>query len=169
MADLCLAFVGLQAHKVGGVGRGFSACRKKVVVIAAADGGDEKGKDIHDIPESGRDWNAEWARFKETGSNPAPAPLDETLREPLKTSSRYQRDKAMREKKAIENSKKKVSRPSTIRQQLSQQKGFMNLPPWRVLQKDWRFWVAVILILSLSTSLLNSLGSSTAPVTGGYL
>lgn len=97
------------------------------------DGGNDDA--YHDIPDSSIDWNKSWADFQASGGQ-STAPVG---REPLSREERTRR--------------KMVNQMRDVTE---------SLPTRQQLFADWRFWVALILVLSLFTAFVNS---TTAPVT----
>lgn len=90
----------------------------------------------HDIPRSSIDWNKSWADFQASGGR-SMAPSG---REPV-TKEEVARQKALKRLRSVSNS----------------------LPSRQRLFADWRFWVSIILALSLFTAYIQS--SSSVPHT----
>jgi len=89
-------------------------------------------KEQHKIPSSDVDWNSEWSRFTSSGMK-----SQVKGREPV--------PKAVLATKRSMNSAKRLTDSASA-----------SLPTWGQLRRDWRFWLAVILALSLLTSFLNT-------------
>lgn len=90
----------------------------------------------HDIPRSSIDWNKSWSDFQASGGR-SMAPSG---REPV-TKEEVARQKALNRLRSVSNS----------------------LPSRQKLFADWRFWVSIILALSLFTAYVQS--SSSVPHT----
>ena len=98
-------------------------------VFCAAAQDDKSDDDAHDIPQSSIDWNAKWAEFTASGMQ-SDAPKG---RQPL-TAAEKQRRNAMAKLRNASD----------------------NLPTRRQLFADWKFWVAIILALSLFSAFVQS-------------
>lgn len=85
----------------------------------------ENQKKPHEIPQSTIDWNAAWQNYKISGKQPM-----NKGREPAKQISKLER---------------------TVKQ--ARQK--FVLPPRAVLFKDWRFWLTVIVALSVFSAMVS--------------
>lgn len=100
--------------------------------VRAAKEDDPEPKEPHDIPQSAVDWNSEWSRFSASGMRSmAPEGREPTSKEELARQ------------RAINNVRKVTDK----------------LPSRQKLFADWRFWVAVIVALSLFTSFVQSTSS----------
>jgi hypothetical protein len=97
---------------------------------SAGGGGSE---DQYDIPQSDVDWNAEWSRFTSAGMV-SDAPKG---REPPSRSAKV----AMKAVSTVQASMNNVTN---------------NMPSREVLFADWRFWVGLILALSVFTAAVGS-------------
>ncbi|PXF44730.1 hypothetical protein BWQ96_05489 [Gracilariopsis chorda] len=85
--------------------------------------------DPHDIPQSAVDWNSEWSNFRLSGMQSQAPPG----RQPLSA-----------QEKARRNMQAKVQTVTS------------NMPTRQQLFADWRFWVAIILSLSLFSAFVQS-------------
>lgn len=90
-----MAFVssglGLSVGRVSG-----RVCKVRRGSIRAQGEENGSGREEHNIPDGGRDWNAEWMRFKEGGmkSVSQPEPTEEVEKRKKQHSTRYQRERA---------------------------------------------------------------------------
>mmetsp|Transcript_10416 Transcript_10416/g.18792 ORF Transcript_10416/g.18792 Transcript_10416/m.18792 type:complete len:180 (-) Transcript_10416:294-833(-) len=89
-------------------------------------------KDMHKIPKSSVDWNSEWNRFASSG---------------MKTEAGKGRSPTP---KFILNAKRTLNSAKASVVNAKQ-----NAPTFRQLSNDWKFWVAIIVALSVFSASVN--------------
>ena len=96
----------------------------------------------HDIPQTSIDWNAAWTQFQESGIKPMTKG-----REPLPRET-------VAAKKVVNRVRASVTQVTS------------RLPSRQMLFNDWRFWVGIILALSVFSALVGSSHPQLAPGVG---
>lgn len=98
---------------------------------------EETGKEEeHKIPQSSIDWNQQWTEFQASGGRSTAPPG----REPIP--------------KQVVVKRKLINRVRKVQD---------TLPSRQKLFSDWRFWLCIILSLSLFTAFINSTSSAALP------
>lgn len=119
--------------------RGNLLCRRSFRMSSDKTDSDNN-KEPHDIPKSTVDWNSEWSSFRESGGR-SMAPKG---REPV-SKEELARKKTMNSIRSVTN----------------------RVPSRQALFADWRFWVAIILTLSVFSAFVQS--SAMPPSVGGSM